>query len=328
MIKIIDDCLASEKEWREACDRCPYATYFHTPEWSNIFSEYMHGRMHPWPRKISFEDGVTVIIPFSRIEYLRGLFKQYVSSPAGTFGGWLSFHELSVGHVKALISSMQKYKNLTWRENPYDPCLRDISIKGATADFTQTIDLRRNYNEILLNASRIHRNSFRRAIRYGVSVRIADSEEQWRRHFEGYLASRDRWEKAGSQKSTIGYSWELFEILYKARSPHCKLWLALYKDTIISSVINFYWNRHAVAWHAGAFEEYFDLRPNHLLYMEIVRDAHEKGFHWFDLNPTGDLSGVGSFKDRLGTQRISSRVLDKSSLCKKIARTAKDIFRT
>jgi lipid II:glycine glycyltransferase (peptidoglycan interpeptide bridge formation enzyme) len=148
------------------------------------------------------------------------------------------------------------------------------------------------------------------------------------RHFEGYLASRARWEKAGSQKSIPGYSWELFELLFNTRSPHCKLWCALYKDKIVSSVISFYWNHHAVAWHGGAFEEYFDVYPNHFLYQEMVRDAHEKGFHWFDFNTTGDLSGVASFKDGLGTQRISSRVLDKSSLAKKIARTVKDIFYT
>jgi Acetyltransferase (GNAT) domain len=323
-IKITNDCLALEKEWQETCEQCPYATYFHTPEWAYIFSAYMHGQMQPWPRKITFEDGAIAIIPFSRISYFHGLLKQYISSPAGTFGGWLSRHDLSPVHIQKLIAYMQKHPNITWRENPYDPCLRDIKIKGANSDFTQTIDLRRSYDEVLGSASKIHRNSFRRALRNGVSVRVADSKEQWQRHFQGYLAARCRWEKAGSQKSTPGYSWELFEILFNARSPHCKLWLALYKDTITSSVINFYWNHHAVAWHAGAFEEYFDVYPNHLLFHEMVRDAHEKGFHWFDFNPTGDLGGVASFKDRLGTQRISSRVLDKSSLCKKIARVAKN----
>ena len=326
IIKIINECRASEKEWQETCNKCPYATYFHTPEWARIFSVYLHGRMRPWPIKVTFNDGITAIIPFSRIVYLQGLFKQYISSPAGAFGGWLSLQELSEQHVKALISYMQKYKNLTWRENPYGPYLREIEIKGASADFTQTIDLRRSYDEILLGASKIHRNSFRRALRSGVTIRIADSKEQWQSHFEGYLASRGRWKKAGSQKPTAGYSWELFETLFKARSPNCKLWLALYKNKVASSVINFYWNRHAVAWHAGAFEEYFDVYPNHLLFKEMVRDAHEKGFHWFDFNPTGDLGGVESFKERLGTQRLSSRVLDRASFSKRIVRIARNLF--
>jgi hypothetical protein len=325
-IKIIDDCLASETEWQEICDQCPYATYFHTPEWARVFSAYMQGRMRPWPRKIIFTDGGIAIIPLSRISYFNGLLKQYESSPAGTFGGWLSKQELSPGHARELVRYMQNHKNLTWRENPYDPCLRDIEIKGANNDFTQTIDLRRSYDEVKRSASKTHKNLTNRAIRSGVSVSVADSKEQWQRHFQGYLASRSRWEKAGSQKSTTGYSWELFELLFNAHSPHCKLWLALYKDEIASSVISFYWNHHAVAWHGGAFEEYFDVYPNHLLYQEMVRDAHGKGFHWFDFNTTGDLSGVASFKDQLGTQRIPSRVLDKASLSKKIARTVKSIF--
>jgi len=328
IIKIIDDYPASEKEWQETCEQCPYATYFHTPEWSHIYSEYMHGQMLPWPRKIVFEDGKIVIIPLSRISYFHGLFTQYVSSPAGTFGGWLSQQDLSIGHIQALILHMQKFKNLFWRENPYDPYLRDIEIKGAHHDFTQTIDLRRKYDEIIHGSSRTHQKSIRRALRSGVRVREADSKEQWQRHFQGYLASRKRWEKAGRQKPTPGYSWELFEILFSAQSPHCKLWLALCKDSVATSVISFYWNNHAVAWHGGAFEEYFDVYPNHLLYQEMVRDAHERGFSWFDFNTTGDLGGVALFKDQLGTKRLQSRVLNKCSITRKIARAAKDIFRT
>jgi hypothetical protein len=325
-IKIIDDCLASETEWQEVCDLCPYATYFHTPEWARVFSTYMRGRMRPWPQKIVFEDGKVAIVPLSRISYFHGMFKQYVSSPAGTFGGWLSLHELCPDHVRELVLYMLKYSNITWRENPYAPGLRDIEIKAARHDFTQAVDLRTTYGEIVRTTSRTHQKSIRRALRSGVSVCEADSREQWQRHFQGYLASRSRWEKAGQQKLSAGYSWELFEILFNAHSSCCKLWLALCKGEVASSVISFYWNHHAVAWHGGAFEEYFDVYPNHLLYQEMVRDAHEKGFHWFDFNTTGDLSGVASFKDQLGTQRISSRVLDKASLSKKIARTVKSIF--
>jgi hypothetical protein len=325
-IKIIADSLAPEKEWQEACDQCHHATYFHTPEWAHIFSAYLQGQMQPWPRKIVFKDGKIAIIPLSRISYFHGLFNQYVSSPAGTFGGWLSLQELSPGHLRELVLYMQKHPNITWRENPYDTGLRDIEIKAARHDFTQAVDLCKGYDDIIRTTSRTHQKSVRRALRSGVSVREADSREQWQRHFQGYLASRSRWEKGGGHKLTKGYSWGLFEILFNARSSHCKLWLALCKGEIASSVVSFYWNRHAVAWHGGAFEEYFDVYPNHLLYQEMVRDAHEKGFHWFDFNTTGDLSGVASFKDQLGTQRISSRVLDKSSLSKKIARTAKSIF--
>ena len=188
--------------------------------------------------------------------------------------------------------------------------------------------MRRKYDEIIHDSSQNHQKWIRRALRSGVSVREADSKEQWQRHFQGYLASRKRWEKAGGQKPTPGYSWELFEILFNARSPHCKLWLARYKDNVASSVISFYWNHHAVAWHGGAFEEYFDVYPNHLLYQEMVRDSHERGFYWFDFNTTGDLGGVALFKDQLGTQRLQSRVLNKCSNTRKIARAIKKILRT
>jgi lipid II:glycine glycyltransferase (peptidoglycan interpeptide bridge formation enzyme) len=86
---------------------------------------------------------------------------------------------------------------------------------------------------------------------------------------------------------------------------------------VAASVICFYWNNHAVAWHGAAFEEFFDLRPNNLLYDHMIRSAFHQGYQWFDCNPAGGLAGVIAFKDNLGALRMQSRIVDQSSLVKK-----------
>ena len=63
-------------------------------------------------------------------------------------------------------------------------------------------------------------------------------------------------------------------------------------------MLNFYHNRHAVYWHGAFVERYFEQRPSNLVHAEAIRDACERGFDWYDFNPSGPAPGVVRFKDR------------------------------
>jgi hypothetical protein len=316
-------------EWLGVCLCCPYATYFHTPEWAMLFSAYTKGAFQPFPRIITFSDNRRALVPLSYKRHAKGFLKTFLSSPAGTFGGWIARQPLTIGHTKALSNYLQSFSNIVWRENPYDPVLKDIDIKHSTNDFTQTINLQCDYDTIFTAASRAHHKAVRKAIREGVTIVEAKSMEDWQHHFTSYQASLKRWEQAGTiKKRLMPYKWELFRLIAEKPTAHRTLWLAKHNGIIASSVVCFYWNKHAVAWHGSAFEEYFDVRPNNLLYQHMIQDAHKRGYHWFDCNTPGDLQGVIEFKDHLGTERKTSRVLDKSGLVKTIYRGLFDLFHT
>ena len=326
-IRIIDDSSASMRLWEEVSVACPYATYFHSPEWGDIFYKYTRGRIHPAPRRITFEDNVCVVLPLCRKQYLKGAFKVFLSSPAGTFGGWLSRDALRSPHTRTLIDYMLKLDNIAWRENPYDPLLSAFPIEGAADDFTQVVDLAQSPDALQKVASRAHAKALRKARREGVTVDEAHSLVDWKQHFRAYELSLVRWKKAGTEKRHFKpYTWDLFKIIFEKKTPHCKLWCARYKGSIAASVICFYWNKHAVAWHGAALEEFFNVRPNNLLYQHMIDHAREEGYHWFDCNTPGGLKGVVEFKENLGTQRKRSRVLDKASRERKILRKIKRIF--
>ena len=326
-IRIVDDCSASTELWEEVAVACDYATFFHTPEWADIFSRYTKGRIHPAPRKITFEDNVCAVIPLCRKQYLSGAFQIYLSSPVGTFGGWLSRDTVTPPHTRLLIDYMLNLDDVAWRENPYDPLLGALSIEGAVDDFTQVVDLTQSPDALQKLASRAHAKAVRKALREGVTVDEAHSLDDWEQHFRAYELSLVRWKKAGTEKKHFKpYTWELFKIIFKNKSPHCKLWCARYKGLIAASVLCFYWNTHAVAWHGSALEEFFGVRPNNLLYQHMIDHAREAGYRWFDCNTPGGLKGVVEFKDNLGTQRLRSRLLDKASTKRKILHKIKRMF--
>jgi hypothetical protein len=326
LVKILDDISAPLSLWEDVAATCRYATYFHTPEWADIFCRYSQGRIRPSPRLLIFEDDVCAIVPLCLKDFFGGAYQLYLSSTAGTFGGWISRDRLSAGHTRALIDYMLKMDNITWRENPYDPLLGSLEIAGAADDFTQVIDLTQNEHELQNAVSRAHAKALRKATREGVVIYETDSMADWEQHFRAYESSLIRWKKAGTVKKLYKpYTWDIFKIIIEKKSPHCKLWCARYKGLIVASVLCFYWNSHAVAWHGSALEEFFSVRPNNLLYQHMIDHARKSGYHWFDCNPAGQ-HGVVDFKDNLGTQRRKARFLDKASKERKILQTLRKIF--
>ena len=325
--RIVSDFPATKHQWQEVCNACDYATYFHIPQWFELFSTYTQGRTYPFTRKIIFKDNCSAIIPLCRMDFLKGAIKIYQSAPAGTFGGWISSDSLSLSHTAALVEYMLGFGNICWRENPYDPFLKDIAIPGSIEEFTQTIDLTKSIDELSQASSRAHIKALSKARREGVIIKEADGLEEWHEHFKAYEQSLVRWKNAGTSKKLVKpYSWDLFKIIFNSASSYRKLWCAYYKGKIAAGVLCFYWKRHAVAWHGAALEEFFNVRPNNLLYQHMILHARENGYHWFDCNTPGGLKGVVEFKDHLGTQRRLSRLLDKTTIARKIVRVIKQFI--
>jgi hypothetical protein len=218
-------------------------------------------------------------------------------------------------------------KNVSWRENPYDPLLHEVDIPGSVDEFTQIVDLTPSAENNQNAPTRAHAKALRKAVREGVTIHEAESLSHWKEHFRIYEESLVRWEKAGTAKKRFRpYTWDLFKIILDINPACRKLWYAEYKGAMAASVLCFYWNRHAVSWHGGAREEFFGVRPNNLLYQHMIDHARKNGFRWFDCNTPGGLQGVIEFKDNLGTQRIRSRFVDKVSKRKKLGQMIRRLF--
>lgn len=316
-VSIVNIRPATSDEWDTIWQGCDYSTYFHSREWAEIWNVYTKGKMRPEPIVIEFSDGKKALLPLSLEKGWGGFLKRYISSPAGTFGGWISEDELTIEHAKLLVEYMIGLGNLIWRENPYDPNLSKINIPYAKEDFTQVIDLRQGFDAIYKNWTKGHTSTARKAskaLREGVIISQAKSLKEWRIYYDIYKDSLRRW----GEKASSSYEWFLFEIMFNKQSTNIKLWLAYYNEEITSGALYFYHNRHIVYWHGAGYEKYFNLRPVNLIKYDIIMDACSKGYWWCDFNPSGGHEGVKAFKKSFGAEMYPSKVLIRKTRIKKV----------
>ena len=297
---------ASSSEWDTMWSKCEYATYFHSREWAEIWKAYTDERMQPQPLLVTFSDEKKALLPFSMHKEHKGLVKFYLSSPAGTFGGWISSDELTSTHAKLLtLYIARKIPNLSWRLNPYCNGTNDIDLP-LVYDHTRAINTVYDYDKIFQTWSKGNRAAVKQAIRFGVTVRVASSITDWKTYYTIYQKSVERW----GEKRTSYYDWKLFDIMFKLNSDSIKLWLAEHKSNIIAGALCFYAVKHIVYWHGAAQQSSFGLRPSNLLLSEIIKDAIDKGYSWFDFNPSGGHSGVDAFKKSFGTTLMPAPVYE------------------
>ncbi len=297
---------ALPQDWDHIWQECAYSTYFHSREWAEIWSVYTRGKIRPRPLMVAFSDGIKALLPVSLEVSRTGLARRYLSSPAATFGGWISTDQLGVEHAVLLTDYLTRgLGSLLWRVNPYDQLVAKTGKTATQDDETHACNLGIGFDAVYKRWARGARSSVRKALKEGVTVKQARTLEDWRAYYRAYEDSLRRWGPATSSR----YSWEIFNEMFRLNSPHIKLWLAVYRELVVAGALCFYAPRYVVYWHGAALEKYFHLRAANLVMYEAVKDACEQGFSWFDLNPSGGHEGVKAFKKRLGPQALPCPVI-------------------
>jgi len=300
--------IASKEEWDVHWKNCKYATYFHSRTWNEVWQVYTERKTKAEAYLVQFSDGKNAIIPHVYKSKYRGLYKRLLMSPAGTFGGWISKDNLEKAHV-ILLYDFLKRKNIIWRVSPYSPYSEVINTVGGKKDKTNVLPLHDDFESIFRTWTKGHKSAAKKAKREGVSIQLAESIEDWKNYYKIYQKSLERW----GEKATSEYTWKLFAELYKTKSNNIKLWLAFFNKDLAAGALCFYASKHVVYWHGAANEEYFNLRPVHYLLQEVIEDACNKNYQWFDFNPSGGHKGVRKFKRGFATVEKESPILFQSN---------------
>ena len=305
-ICLLDVSPASSAEWDLIWQNCMYATFFHSREWAELWETYTNGRIRPRPLLVHFSDGRKALIPLSADQTGKRTRPTYLSSPAGTYGGWIALDDLTLDHVRLLADHLTHTNgNIVWRLNPYDPLAAQLSIESLTAEVTHALQLSEGFGAIQARWTKGHRSAARKASREGVSVLLAASPEEWRSYYDVYEDSLRRWGGRASSR----YEWELFEAMLKRQLRNIRLWLACFRGQVISGALCLYAKTHVAYWHGASLEEHFHRRPAHLLMQAAIGNACEEGFRWFDFNPSGGHAGVVAFKRSFAAQELACPVL-------------------
>jgi CelD/BcsL family acetyltransferase involved in cellulose biosynthesis len=308
---------ATAAEWDTTWSNCEYATFFQSREWAAIWHDYTDGSLAPAPRLVTFSDGSEALLPFSYGSWPADSTRRYLSSPAGTYGGWISRDTMRVAHGQLLQRYIERhYRNLVWRLNPYDDLAVKAGIETDREDETHAIRLVDDIDSMVRRWTKGHRSAARQAQRKGVTVGVASTRSEWDEYYRAYIESRRRW---GDQESAAAYEEGFFQMLFDRSSPHMRLWTARHDGRVIAGALCFYAKRHAAYWHGAAFEQFFPLRPVHLIMFEAIRDAHDRGCDWFDLNPSGGHEGVRRFKKGFGAVPLPCPVVHRQTAVARIS---------
>ena len=313
---------ATLSEWRACHEASPDATFFHGPEWSEIWAAYSGGAWRPAPRWIEFADGRTAVIGYTLepgpVVHGKNLrIRRFSLSPAGCYGGWVSQVALEQPHVRALAAEVLKLRALVWRQSPSESEFSLASVRGVRAELTYLVDLREGADGAHARWHRRPRQYAAAARRRGVSVREARSHEDWLDYDRLYREAIRRW---GTPSSV--YDRSLFEILHDRASPNVRLWLAVYEGRPIAGELVFTAHRHAVSWHAAA-------RTNvvrgaaHLLSWEIIGALEAEGFLVHDLNPSGGHDGATRYKESIGAEAKPAPILIRRHPVERLLSTAR-----
>jgi len=293
--------------WWEVAQACDYATFFHSPLWHRLATDTFDQYTDQTVGAVT-EDGTRLVLPLLQTgTAARGMMKELTSTYAGCYGGVIADGPVSEEDLAQLYDQVRSWDvaSLQFNGNPlWDVTDRPVVLpdKSADDDFTHILSLSgKTFDDVTSGFTDGHRSGMHKGERMGVTVREATSIEDFRAYFGAYEDCLRRWENPTSE-----YPWELFKngsALTEEHPEHLRLWLAEAEGEVIAGAWFFYWNHHVDYWHAASYEEYFDYRPNNVLLPHVMKDALDRGYQFFDFNPSGGHSGVARFKKHFGAEK-------------------------
>jgi hypothetical protein len=314
--------------WMAVARGCPYATFFHTPIWERVVLD-----AYPTYRSAALEaelaSGATAVYPLVEVpRKLKGAVRGYLSTFAGCYGGpiaeapvrprdWERMHHLA----------HRRSTSRVWvTGNPLAPETRPPAVFRGTVDFTHILSLDSNFADVARGFKRDHRQDISKARKEDVVVEPASVLAEWEQYFGLYQAAVGNW----GDRATSDYPWPLFHSLFLRAQEYpenVKLWTARKDGDLVGGMVMFYWNSHAVYWHATSDRALSHLSPAKLLLAVAIEHACEEGYQYFDFNPSGGHAGVAEFKSRFGAAQWPVDRFQFERRARRIARDIRDRIR-
>ena len=251
---------ATDDQWDAIWKNCDYATYFHSRQWAQIWNHTSNQKIISDPMLITFSDNRHALLPWSHETKQKGRIKTYLSSIAGTFGGWISDQPLDKDHAAVLADLIAKHYYVLL-QNPYNPIADHSPLKKIHDDVTYVINLSAGYDAVYKKCSKSNKDSTKKALRNKVYTQEGARPDDWKSYYALYQATLNRW----GHKATYSYKWRLFEFLQQMNSPYIKLWASWLDGKMIAGVLYFYAKTHVVYWHGAVDDVYSKFRPVNLL---------------------------------------------------------------
>ena len=272
----------NREQWKTAFEKSPNATFFHSPEWFEIWQKY-----DGWKIKIIYyhKENDEVYIPFAYKNKLNGLFKFFLSSPTSIYGGGFTTQSPSRTPSPQILKWLKKHAWIRLVDNPFYPILPTSYPVGRGS--TQLIDLDHSWEKIEhgMKKGRILAK-VKKAEQNGLILKQLKATEI-KSFFEIYSRMRTFWETP-----TNDYRLNLFHYLF--HSPLVEFWGIYTKEgQLIGGGPFLKSNLHVSSWLPVVLPEYRPQRPYEFFFFHLMKKFKKEGkLKWFDFNPSGGHAGV------------------------------------
>lgn len=293
----------SEDFWWDVARKCDYATFYHTPLWKEVATRTFPEKYKDETFGAILPSGVRVVFPLiskRRIGPMRWLHSTFENCS----GGFIADGPVLPSEAAWLYKQSFQWSTYTFyvTDNPIGPALPEevkSHLHEVYSEPTYLVNLDTDFDTIFSRFSRSRRTAYRSGLKQGVTMRIATSLEDFKAYYTSYRDAVERW----GEDDGYGYNWNLFEQIFNLSQKYpdyIKIWLMIVNDQIAGGRMMLYWNQYVSLWHGSAHRDFlsYDVMP--VGDTEIMRDALNRGYRYFDFSTSSLKQGVMTYKERFG----------------------------
>jgi hypothetical protein len=297
-VRIEKNTLASPEVWKEIYESCDYATYFHSPEFSNSI-KIIQPKTKIGTRLIEFNDNKRALLLLHQELSFKGLLTFNNSLSFSGYGGWISGDELGTTHTDLLLEYIKKL-NIYIRINPFDTSNAYKKLR-TDADYAHILDLRRDYAIIHKNYNRNRKRDIVNAEKNGVTFSGAASAADWKEFYEIYLKALAKWGDNARNKRP----WPFWETLMKSNPDNVKLYTVNYDSKIIAGVVCLSGKRKITEYYRVFLDDYKHLTPVSFLIDQVIQRSIGQ-YDYFDFMSSGKVDHIIAFKSGFGPELVAN----------------------
>jgi CelD/BcsL family acetyltransferase involved in cellulose biosynthesis len=285
-------------EWSRLVTEDEAATFFQTPEWSDVLTSTVPGFRAEHIAASAGGKPVAIVPVLGRPMFGTSTVE---SMAYGTFGGPVLGASAPGGTASALLaefvrrakSPRVRFAQLSDRSGRVGG--DDLPGFVRNDDTLQVVRLDAEYDELLSRFKPSARNKIRKATKAGVTVRRAESEGD----FLAYHAILEECSRDWQIRPRPGS--EFFSALSMLDPAMVQMWLAVCDGDVIAGDLNFVSHGSIMNWGNVSTDGAKSLAPNNLLHAKGIEQGVLDGHHTYDLGSSRGLPGVRRFKESFGT---------------------------
>ncbi len=298
-------------EWSRLVAEDEAATFFHTPEWSDVLTSALPGFQSS---HVAARDGDRLIALMPALGRSRFGATTLESMAFGTFGGPVLGAAASADTACALLAEFAGaaaslrvgFAQIVDRSGR----IQESDLPGfrPADDTVQVVALSTGYEELEKRFKPAARNKMRKAMKAGVTIRRAESETD----FLAYHAVLEQCSREWAIRPRPGP--EFFSALSALDRNVVQMWLAVHDGNVLAGDLNFALHGTVMNWGNVSTDAAKSLAPNNLLHANAIEQGVRDGHHTYDLGSSGGIEGVRAFKASFGTADVPVRrfVLEKA----------------